>query len=397
MENRCNVTMAGRFRRDHGYAYNMELNRAQRAAVNRAGDVKEKLVEFATSPHLASRLRRFTRENSPPPHGLPPEDVAVLAVDSFIFDMQFDDGSTLIDRFLARSDATEADAAMARGFLHGYSSIFEVTTDTPAAPDVFEVRCCGSDLHLRLAPTLPQGVGALRLGSFLQGRLNPIAGTDLWTASGPLITLPASSRKAVSEIVQSNLMVPSVNHRNPDYRDRALQIQHGVHERFLAQHGIDQVVVRQADLLDVWAKAMTPPDISPEGQDSIRQALYASLAGSPMWESDDILAHSDPVSGVTFYAEFSSVDRALCAGASATAQDLEILRGYLEDESIPQWLVRRIVTDRLPTSEAALALTLGDSKFSWAADGAAFLAGLPGEVEPVLSHVIAPLIVKEYA
>lgn len=43
-----------------------------------------------------------------------------MAVEHLLFEFRFDDGSGVVDRFVARSNVSETQEAMARGFLEGY-------------------------------------------------------------------------------------------------------------------------------------------------------------------------------------------------------------------------------------------------------------------------------------
>jgi hypothetical protein len=54
---------------------------------------------------------------------------------------------------------------MARGFVDGVDGVFEVVADTAAGAEVFEVRCCVSDLQHAVAPTLLEGMPDLPRGS----------------------------------------------------------------------------------------------------------------------------------------------------------------------------------------------------------------------------------------
>lgn len=99
---------------------------------------------------------------------------------------------------------------------------------------------------------------------------------------------------------------------------------------------------------------------------------------------------SHPVAGFGFYQDFAHVTRALESGSDADPEDIEFLRGYLEDPGVPAWLLRRIVEERLPTSETALAQALRRPDFDWQQDGQQLLASIPGDQEPTLTLAIVP-------
>lgn len=102
----------------------------------------------------------------------------------------------------------------------------------------------------------------------------------------------------------------------------------------------------------------------------------AELAGASGIHPDDVLAGADhvlvnshPVAVFGFYRDFVGVARALESGADPDPDDLDLLRGYLDDPGVPSWLLRRIVADRLPASEMALANALARPDFNWNRDG----------------------------
>lgn len=368
----------------------MELDEEQRAAVSLAGSVKASLVEFATSPPFERHLRRLAREvqaNHPDSADL---DVAV--VEKLLFEFRYDDGTAVVDRFVRRSGLSEAERVMARGFLDGVESFFEVLTDTPAGATVIKVRCCLSDLEHVVVPTEPAGVPALPRGSFLAGRMNPVAGTELWTPSGALEVLPASGREAVAEVaMEMALRAPWLTHRNPENLRKATEQVTAMHERFVARHASDLVLVEGRELAELYAEAITPTgDRDPEVVASSRAMARRTIEESELAEADHVLVHSHPVAGFGFYRDFVGVARALESGADPDPDDLDLLRGYLDDPGVPSWLLRRIVADRLPASEMALADALAKPNFSWNRDGERLLAATPGDHEPIVTLAIVP-------
>lgn len=368
----------------------MELDEAQRAAVELAGSVKADVVNFATSPPFERHLRRLARELVENRPDSPDLDVAV--VEKLLFDFRYDDGTTVMDRFVRRSGLSEAERAMASGFLDGVESVFEVLADAPAGAVVIQVRCCLSDLEHVVAPTEPAGVPALPRGSFLAGRMNPVAGTDLWTPSGALEVLPASSRESVADaVMEMALRGPWLTHRNPENFRKAAERVTAMHERFVARHGSDLVLVAGKELADMYADAIAPTgDCDADVIASSRAVARRTIEESELADADQVLVHSHPVAGLGFYRDFVGVAQALESGADPDPGDLDLLRGYVDDPGVPSWLLRRVVTDRLPSSELALAVALARPDFSWDRDGERMLASTPGDHEPTVTLAIVP-------
>lgn len=295
----------------------MELDEAQRAAVELAGSVKADLVNFATSPPFERHVRRLARELAENHPDSPDPDVAV--VEKLLFDFRYDDGTTVVDRFVRRSGLSEAERAMASGFLDGVESFFEVLAGAPAGAIVIKVRCCLSDLEHVVAPTEPAGVPTLPRGSFLAGRMNPVAGTDLWTPSGALEVLPASHRGAVADTVMEMALQASwLTHRNPEKHRLATEHTAAMHERFVAQHGSDLVLVEGKELAEFYADAIVlPGDRDAEAVAASRATARRTIEESELADADHVLVNSHPVAGFGFYRDFVGVARALESGSDA--------------------------------------------------------------------------------
>ena len=368
------------------------LDDAQNDAVNLAGDVKGKMVDFATSARFQRYWRELAREIHDDHPELDGDIVGVRATERLLFEFRYDDGTTIIDRFLQQPRLTDREREMAVGFLGGIEGIFEVTEDTPRGATAFEVRCCLSDLEHVVAPTEPTGIPTIPSGSFVVGRLNPVAGTDLWTPSGDMDILPASQREAIAESVMTMAMQsPWLTHRNPEKRKAAADRVAEAHQRFVDRHGGDRILIHGKDVPDAFAEALVPVEgIDPAQVASGQAVARRTFEGTELLDCDDVLMYSHPVAGFGFYTYFTQVARALEHGSDADPEDLDIVRGYLDADSVPTWLLRQIIEENLPTSEAALALALNRPGFDWGRDGGDLLASLPGEAEPTLTLAIVP-------
>lgn len=111
----------------------MEFDDVPHQAVLTAGEVKAKMVEFATSPPFEKHLRRLVRDTvESSPQLVDPE---IHAVERLLFEFRYDDDTTVIDRFLRRPDLTQTERDMAVGFTRGVEGFFEIVTEAgPGAP-----------------------------------------------------------------------------------------------------------------------------------------------------------------------------------------------------------------------------------------------------------------------
>lgn len=402
----------------------MDLSPKELADVERVGNLKGRLVDYATSPELERHLRSFARETSAREAGEEPSMIDI--VDSFIHDYEFDDGTGLIDRFIARRRLTDDDAAVIRELLNGVNAIFEViegpVVNEVSGVEVLMVRCCYSDLVHCVVPTQPGGLADISAGSFLFGRLDPVHGSEVWTPSGGLRSYPADARPEMARAVREAVTrFPELSLRNPDYRARAAEIVEAKHWAFVDEFGSDILLGTARELVEpyVWVNTAQIQDTAPNPGngfaqrygtaqqdpddpdilslvDESRRMLRQSLLESDMIDDTDVALVSHPVAGFSFYSEFGRFTEALEAGDRATEDELELVTHFLHDPSTPIWLLRRLIEERTATAKKTLARVLELRDFSWADDGDSFLETLDGDVKPKPTLSIMPQIVEEY-
>ncbi|MFT4216648.1 MAG: hypothetical protein QM619_05605 [Micropruina sp.] len=93
----------------------MSTNEEQ--AVRRAAKVKEELVRFAQTAPFALQLRSLLWEAMESPGAQ--RNVEVVAIERLLFSFRYDDGSSVVHRFVRRSGLSGAKRVMALGFLDG--------------------------------------------------------------------------------------------------------------------------------------------------------------------------------------------------------------------------------------------------------------------------------------
>lgn len=331
--------------------------------------VKQELVEFSLSEKLARHLRKCLR--SLDGKFATAERAGVAAIEKLLFEYEFDDGTTVIDRFVRQSSLNDRERKMAQGFGRGVDSIYEVLSERAQNSPEFTVRCCVSDLEHRVAPTLENSMQEFTPGTFLAGRLNPVAGTDLWTPSGDSALLPAAARPQLAEAAfELALEQPWRTYRNPDRHRKALEHTERLHQRFIDLYGSDMVSTTGQNLADLYAETSVIDGVADdETLAAARDLSRRTVTESHLVDEPQVTLLSHPVARFGFYVRLDDMERALQDGSSATTHDLDILTGYLQDPEIPQWLLRRLMTKNLPTSQEALQLVLGRPNFSRERDG----------------------------
>lgn len=364
------------------------------------GQVKGELVNYALSDDVARHFRRHYAELRPAMEAgtLTPEG----AIDAFIFDHVFDDGSSLVDRFIARKKIGDSDLAYIRGMREGYTSVFTALEPAQKSKDsdfeTVRVRCCQSDLEYRIVPTVAGILSSVQEGMFLIGRFCPIAGTEFWTPSGPTSLLPASARDGVAEMVQQDVLArPYLTHRNPQYRQRAMELATQMYERFISQHGSNLIFGAGANLARKYADAMVDSSISEAVEERLEKSsdmLFKSFMDSPLAAETGVALYIQPSAGPSFFERGEEFATALAAGAQLDSGAAELVRDYLQDDSISPQFIEHVILERLPASQEALAQVLEEPDFDWASDGEQFLDQLPGEHEPSNRLAILPLLCR---
>lgn len=362
------------------------LTTDQQQLVERAGDLKRALVQFATSPPLQRQLRVITRRHQLESTDLPEYDVLVNSIEELLFDFTFDDGSTVLDRFGALPARTDKDGALLVGLGQGRTGIYEIRT---LEGDVMEVVSALDDLSHVLVATQPGVVGHLEPGDFIHGRILPVA--DVWVLSGNHEIFPAAARAAVADAVRVTVtLAPALTFTNPDLRRRAEEVAAATHDSFVTLFGTDAVVRSAADVADTYAAALGGVPMLAE---VTRQVAADALSGLEVGASQHVGIVSHRQVGITFCLDYGAVADALADPETiARPERAELVLGYLEDETIAPWIVDRLVTRAQPEADAALASLLRRPGFDWDRDGAGLLVEYKPSYEGLgLAPVIATL------
>lgn len=374
----------------------MPLDPDQRAAVDAVGEVKGRLVDFALTPPFQKHLRRLVRQLGQTLALDNAYDIGVYGVEELLFEFRYDDGSTVIDRFIRRRGADDLDREIAPRMLDGYGSFFELLDDVQPPAESFRVRCCLSDLEYRIAPTLPETIGRWSAGEFMTGRIVPVPGTDLWTLSGVHVMSPASARSDMAESTKRQVLSSTrINHRNPEYLRQAQQLTAEAHERFIAAHGTDLVLVPSAELPAFHADAMIGDGADADPHQMSRESLMASIEQSGLMEYREVYVLSHPEVGLGFYPWLPELQRAMTAGASASRADLRVLGEFLQSGEVPSWATLRIVHEHGPAAVEAVQTALAPAFAGRGIDD--IVAELPGEKDPRPLLSVMPTICQPAA
>ncbi|MYT33094.1 hypothetical protein GTY73_30935, partial [Streptomyces sp. SID8354] len=151
--------------------------------VARSGDLKSELVDFAQSPRFARRLDARLDEAADR-LGFLDEATAVQTIDQFALQHRLADGSTVVERFVARRrPLPEDERAMLLGWHDVVEGIFEVRRLDRGAVVLHNLL---DDLAYRTHSNMGcRALRKLRKGMFVVARIVPVhPATDDWLVSG---------------------------------------------------------------------------------------------------------------------------------------------------------------------------------------------------------------------
>jgi hypothetical protein len=345
--------------------------------VERSGDLKRELVEYAQQPryHQAFREALLSQDLSV----MADEQKLTMFMDHFVLQHRLRNGRTVVEQFVAaRPDLPEAERELLLGWRDVVEGIFEVHH---RAGDALVVDNLIDDLTYRVRSNMgPAVFRRMPRRSFLITRLVPVC--DEWLISGATSVFPARERAHIYRIAADfALRQPALMFRNPDKLARGWELQRAERDRFVRFFGTDLIVVPGHELDEQMRQY----------QEFSRKDLFATLpvpdrgrrtdtpapgfALDPdLVESDTVGVIYDEVEGLNFYAEFGLVE-AVFADPALRRRRLykQRLLDYLDDDTVSPLPFRRLA-DRDPDRASVLfQKLLRRAGFDWRTDGETLL------------------------
>jgi hypothetical protein len=349
------------------------------------GDLKEELVAYGHSPRYSKHVNAAFRKAIDSRGGFD-EGAAMLAFDALLLQTKLHDGTTIVQRFAEQRRPPFSDEQKA--FLLGWRGVVE---------GLFEIRerLDGGGLLLHnllddlLYPTWanmgPAATEPMTPGSFLVTRVVPAhTEYDLWLFSGSQSQFgPETGPVMAQTAMQAGMTNSHAMRRNSVLVAMAWESQAEDRAAFLEVAGTDLLVgtpqVAREVLLEhrrlrqrkieqgrPAADADLPAGPSPE-----------DLVGFPedLMECDSVAVVYDEIEGMHFFAEFAAATKPFTVPADQLVDTvLTQLRIFLNDDSVPPFLIRRLAAQHPDTVDQVFAKLLGKRGFSWTRDGEALLA-----------------------
>lgn len=305
-------------------------------------------------------------------------------VDDFIHTHRTPDGRSLIGAYVDdHQDLPELDKQILLGWQDSIIGIFVIREDrypelsTFNEVDGLEYRVfvnTGADFLHRFQP-----------GESFLGRIVPFL--DAWLISGSINILPAEAATLVTGMaVELAQQYPELYFRNPEKLEKAREAERENHEEFVELFGSDLVVgspeVIESKMRELCQfhnrRAMDRhPEAAVRSPELVRQAsaVAAEMSLPPrLWEAETVGMLSQPEGGVCYLTEYGALlDLFSDPQRLLSDENREMLRNYLENDSVEPPAIRRAAELDVDKTNALFRRYLARPGFDWCSDGEALL------------------------
>ena len=350
--------------------------------IERGAELKRALVDFALSPRFGRQLEQFMLDATDPWHELS-EGEAIGVIDRFALQYRMRDGRSVVDRFVAsRPDLDAADREMLLGWRDPVEGIFEIGRKDR---DSLVLLNLIDDLEYRAYSNMgPAAFRRLAKGGFVHARLVPIYPVSgAWLVSG---SMSAYRKSGAAQIAQTALAVaterPELVYRNPEKIKQAWTQMREDRAAFVEFFGGDELILPPAEAeerLNAYHRHRQEAALARQPERRRPQNLPG--VDAPAFEFPPELANSntigmiyDETDGLNFYNEYGML-RALFADPALAADKryADVLKGYLQAETIGPLPFRRLAAAHPQTVNAVFRKVLRQPNFTWAEHGEALL------------------------
>ena len=349
--------------------------------IDRAADLKGELVAFAQSPRFRKWLDVLLRDAADD-LGCLDEGVAVHAMDRFALQHRLPDGRTVVERFVAqrRPPLSDDERELVLGWGDVVEGCFEVRGGDGEAVELHNLL---DDLVYRVYSNMgPAALAPLRTGTFAVCRIVPLRrATDDWLISGHISVYAASARRRLAQVAVEHITAnPVLIRRNPALFERSWEVQAEQRAAFIDQVGADLVVLPPLEAQETLrehyrcirsqAVARLKGKAARRARTSGRLPEDAGRLPEELLDADSVALIYDEVEGLGYYRDFGRLD-ALFADPTQVRDraDLAQLRAYLDDESIPPLVIRRLVERHPDGADQIFRTLLRKPGFTWSRDG----------------------------
>jgi hypothetical protein len=338
--------------------------------LNRAGDLKGMLVEFALSPRFEDELAGAIERNWPGAFEVSEADFTE-ALDHFVLQYRLASGITVVEEFTAEHpELSEAERDMLLGWRDVVEGIFDVTGKDG---DVLILVSLLDELTYRVRSNLGRkALRPFRKGTIFVGRLVQVGAG--WMVSGNPALFPASTRDELLGVAaEQALRHPEAVFRNPDKLAEARRATAGHHQVFMELFGTDLVVV-SGDQVPGTVEAFhrrVAEHAGHAGQDGGASVVPSADFPEELIFADTVVIYSSADEGLSLYPEYRLLEDLFNdPKLIARRRYREVLTGYLEDPDAPPELIRRLAARDLDRAGTVFSRFLRRKQgFCWETEG----------------------------
>lgn len=266
----------------------------------------------------------------------------IRQMDNFILFGETEDGTRVMDQIIANAKLnSEKKETLAQWRERAFPSIFEIKE---AATDKVKVMDVLAEVDYEINFNHPvKGRGSAKgmpVGSFVQSNILPVK--NLWFFSGSQVVLPKGSDPAIFQAYVAKASARQSFRNNPKKLRRALKIQKKHHKVFVDMFGTDELIVPpqqvRKKLREFYDKLAVTFNKSgkttlPKRPENFKNA---ETVGIVMDEREGQYEFAD-------YGKFVNIFET----GDVSKKSKEFIMEYLEDESVPAFVFRRM-KDRYP-------------------------------------------------
>ncbi|MBE4719268.1 hypothetical protein [Pseudarthrobacter sp. AB1] len=371
--------------------------------LDRAGNLKEALVAYASSPGFARRLSQAMSDFSGLGGG--ERNQWAEAIESLLYDPDQGGREPLLDRYLRTNKNIGPDERLVYEGWRERNVIGVFRVDARKGAKLSLHNLIDQMDYDSYATAGAEAISFVQRGGYVMTRLVPIG--DLWTISGTMRLFGPRDLPGVRTLAASLLKrFPTLVFNNPANVEQGRRIVGEHHTTFLDLFGAHIVSGTGGDIIAAYRSflnACSEASVAANPKASALVTAAEQIAPDDSFppelaESGDVALYHHPLMGVSFLVCYGQVEAAYrTPPANAEDPAAEVLRGYVEDKTVPGYVLEDLAAKYPDTVDAAYRAALSSPGFRWELDGAALLRRhkpdfgggkeLPG-VSPVPSSLI---------
>ncbi|WP_194907016.1 hypothetical protein [Catenulispora rubra] len=344
------------------------------------GRLKEELVDYAQKPRFSKQFKAALAE-AVGPGGVLDSSTAITAIDRFILQKKQFDGTTIVRRFAdqRRPAFGEEEKATLLRWQEVVEGCFEVRERLDGGLLLHNL--LDDLLYPTWATAGADVLKPMKPGSFVVARVVPArADFDMWLFSGPQASYGQQDGPVlVQAAVETFLTDPRVMRRNTELMAMAWQRQAEERAAFIDFAGTDLVVDTprnvQTLLVEFYKLRQPIPSAAASSGHPVPGPEDFAAFPDEILASDSVAVVYDDAEGIHYFNDFAAAAEPFTVPAEQlTPARLTTLRGYLNSDSIPPFLFRRLAAEHPDNVDQVFAKLLGKNGFRWDRDGEAMLA-----------------------